>query len=175
MKDLLETRLELLKTNLFLIDMIDRWSEEDSKRYDELSKEISLLGVLNNEASIDNNKKIGDSIDLAFLVLGKKEKVDISNIKIIDNIPYESENKYSAVFYEKDGETYCTVKGSLEKVNSFCSSINLKNDTDLDEQNESLASRGYRVIALANGKVEKKENKKAVKISKKQRKVEDAE
>lgn len=40
MKDLLETRLELLKTNLFLIDMIDRWSEEDSKRYDELSKEI---------------------------------------------------------------------------------------------------------------------------------------
>ena len=123
---------------------------------DELSKEISMLGVLNNEATIDNDKKIGDSIDLAFLVLGKKEKIDISDIKIIDNIPYESENKYSAVFYEKDGEMYCTVKGSLEKVNSFCTSINLKNDADLEEQNESLASRGYRVIALANGKVEKK-------------------
>ena len=123
---------------------------------DELSKEISMLGVLNNEATIDNDKRIGDSIDLAFLVLGKKEKTDISNIKIIENIPYESENKYSAVFYEKDGEVYCTVKGSLEKVNSFCTSINLKNDADLEEQNESLASRGYRVIALANGKVEKK-------------------
>jgi len=123
---------------------------------DDLSKEISMLGVLNNEATIDNDKRIGDSIDLAFLVLGKKEKVDISDIKIIDNIPYESENKYSAVFYEKEGETYCTVKGSLEKVNSFCTSINLKNDADLEEQNESLASRGYRVIALASGKVEKK-------------------
>lgn len=43
MKDLLEKRLELLKTNLFLIDMIDRWSEEDSKRYDELSKEIKEI------------------------------------------------------------------------------------------------------------------------------------
>ena len=125
-----------------------------------ISKEISTLGVLNNEATIDKNKRIGDSIDLAFLVLGKKEKVDISNIKIIDNIPYESENKYSAVFYEKDGEAYCTVKGSLEKVNSFCTSINLKNDADLEEQNESLASRGYRVIAIANGKVEKKSNYK---------------
>ena len=127
---------------------------------DELSKEISMLGVLNNEATIDDEKRIGDSIDLAFLVLGKKEKVDISEIKIIDNIPYESENKYSAVFYEKDGETYCTVKGSLEKVNSFCTSINLKNDADLEEQNESLASRGYRVIALASGKVEKKNSYK---------------
>ena len=39
-------------------------------------------------------------------------------------------------------------------------SINLKNDADLEEQNESLASRGYRVIALANGKVEKKNNYK---------------
>ena len=125
---------------------------------DELSKEISLLGVLNNEATIDNDKRIGDSIDLAFLVLGKKEQVDINDIKIIDNIPYESENKYSAVFYEKDGEVYCTVKGSLEKVNSFCTSINLKNDADLEEQNESLASRGYRVIALASGKVEKKKS-----------------
>jgi len=125
---------------------------------DELSKEIALLGVLNNEASIDNEKRIGDSIDLAFLVLGKKEKVDISDIKIIDNIPYESENKYSAVFYEKDGEVYCTVKGSLEKVSSFCKIVNLKNDADLEEQNESLASRGYRVIAIANGKVEKKKS-----------------
>ena len=127
---------------------------------DELSKEISMLGVLNNEATIDKDKRIGDSIDLAFLVLGKKEKVDISDIKIIDNIPYESENKYSAVFYEKDGETFCTVKGSLEKINSFCTSINLKNDADLEEQNESLASRGYRVIAIANGKVEKKNSYK---------------
>ena len=124
---------------------------------DELSKEISLLGVLNNEASIEDGKRIGDSIDIAFLILGEKENVDTSNIKILEMIPYESENKYSAVFYEKDGEVYCTVKGSLEKVKSFTSKINLKNDADLEEQNESLASRGYRVIALANGKVKKQD------------------
>jgi len=121
------------------------------------TKEISLLGVLNNEASITNNKRIGDSIDIAFLVLGEKENIDISNIKIIDRIPYESENKYSAVFYEKDGDVYCTVKGSLEIVNSFCTKINLDDEANLDKQNETLAGLGYRVIALANGKVKKQD------------------
>ena len=125
---------------------------------DELSKEIAFLGTINNEAYIDKKKKIGDSIDIAFLVLGKKENVNIKDIKIIDRIPYESENKYSAVFYEKDGHVYCTVKGSLEKVNSFCGHINLDKKADLNSQNESLASRGFRVIAIANGRVKKKDN-----------------
>ena len=121
------------------------------------AKEIALYGTLNNEATIDGDKRIGDSIDIAFLVLGKKIGVDTDKIKILEIIPYESENKYSAVFYEIDGKTYCTVKGSLEKVKEFCGSINLVSDnissTLLEEQNESLAKNGYRVIAVANGKV----------------------
>ena len=50
-------------------------------------------------------KNIGDSIDIAFLVLGEKLKLKINDIEILETIPYESENKYSAVFYKKDGET----------------------------------------------------------------------
>ena len=127
----------------------------------EQAKEIALYGVLNNEASIDGNKRIGDSIDLAFLVLGKKMNIDTKNIKILETIPYESENKYSAVFYEMDGKCYCTVKGSLEKVKEFCNKINLISDdistNILDNQNELLAKDGYRVIALANGEIKKQE------------------
>lgn len=127
----------------------------------EYAKEIALYGTLNNEASIDNNKHMGDSIDIAFLILGKKMDIDAHDIKTLEIIPYESENKYSAVFYEKDGEVYCTVKGSLEKVKEFCSSINLIDDdinsSILENQNEKLASDGYRVIALANGKIKKQD------------------
>jgi len=127
----------------------------------ELAEEIALLGVLNNEASIDNNKFVGDSMDIAFLVLGKKMGIKTDNIKTLEIIPYESENKYSAVFFEKDGETYCTVKGSLEVVKSFCNKINLNkekiNSDYLDEQNVLLASDGYRVIALASGKIKKQD------------------
>lgn len=125
----------------------------------ENAKEIALYGVLNNEATIDDNKRIGDSIDLAFLVLGKKMNINTDNINIIETIPYESENKYSAVFYEENGKYYCTVKGSLEKIKEFCNKINLIN-TDmntniLEQQNEELAKDGYRVIALATGEIEK--------------------
>ncbi len=118
------------------------------------AKEIAFYGVLNNEAIIENDKRMGDSIDLAFLVLGKKMNIDISNVNILETIPYESENKYSAVFYEIDNKCYCTVKGSLEKVNSFCNKVNFIEHADnLDNQNQELAKNGYRVIALANGEI----------------------
>ena len=127
----------------------------------EYAKEIALLGTINNEAVFTKEDCIGDSIDLAFLVLGKKCNVNDSNINIIDSIPYESEKQYSAVFYEKGGEVFCTIKGSLEKVSKFCDKINfLKtyNIQKIEEQNELLSKDGYRVISLANGKVEKKDH-----------------
>ena len=125
------------------------------------AREIAMLGVINNESDVDEHQTVGDSIDIAFKVLGKKMGIETHTIKNLEIIPYESENKYSAVFYEKDGETYCTVKGSLEVVKSFCGDINLVNDklssNILEEQNERLAKDGYRVIALANGKIKKQE------------------
>lgn len=118
------------------------------------ARKIALYGVLNNEASINKKEMTGDSIDLAFLVLGEKLRVKTSNIKIVETIPYESENKYSAVFYEQDGDYYCTIKGSFEVVCAACDrEINQK---QLSQQNEQLAADGYRVIALANGKVSSK-------------------
>ncbi len=127
------------------------------------AEEVGLLGVLNNEASIDDNQLLGDSIDIAFLVLGKKLGVKKDGIKILETIPYESENKYSAVFYEKNGEVYCTAKGSLEVIEDFSKEINFshgnsKDFANLNQQNDDLARDGYRVIALANGKVPRKDH-----------------
>lgn len=125
-----------------------------------LAKEISLLGAINNEAIYSDGKVLGDPIDIAFKVLAKKLDVYDDEIKYIETIPYESENKYSALFYEKNGEVYCTIKGSLEVVKSFCKKVNLVkygiNSEELDKQNEALASNGYRVIAIANGKIKKR-------------------
>lgn len=127
------------------------------------AKEIVTLGVINNEAKFSKNELIGDSIDLAFLVLGEKLKVKTSSYEILEIIPYESQNKYSAVFYKYNNEVYCTVKGSLEVVSKLCNSINLVNSKDfknVEKQNEYLSSDGYRVIAIANGKIKEKESYK---------------
>ena len=126
------------------------------------AKYISKLGVLNNEASLkkvkDDYEYFGDSIDIAFLALGQKSQINIDDIEITNRINYESENKYSAVFYKENGNNYCTVKGSLEKVLEFCTTMKVNNKNKkldiekIKKQHEDLASSGYRVIALASGK-----------------------
>ena len=115
-------------------------------------KELSYLGLLNNEAKLEKNdtgwESFGDSIDIAFLSLAKKLHLD-NHSQIVERIPYESENQYSAVFYQKDNVLHCTVKGSLEKVMSFSE----KNEQYIND-NIDLSSRGFRVIALADGIVD---------------------
>ena len=120
------------------------------------AKELALLGFINNEATFIDNEYAGDSIDIAFLVLGNKMNVSKKGISILSTIPYESSNKYSAVFYEKGGKRYCTVKGSIEKVLGFSTKMNglsRFNDSKIQQQNELLCGEGYRVIGIANGEV----------------------
>lgn len=126
------------------------------------AKYISMLGMINNEAMLEKGKKswdfFGDSIDVAFLALAKKLELE-NNYKELAEIPYESEKKYSAIFYKKDDKVYCTAKGSLEVILDFCSKsydngrlVKLKK-AEILKQNEMLASLGYRVIALCDGEV----------------------
>ena len=129
---------------------------------------LCLLGVLNNEATLDIEngtwRYLGDSIDVAFLSLGRKAQVSLDGVSIIKKIPYESENKYSAVFYQKNGNLHFTVKGSIEKVMEFCNQMRKDGQVvpiDIEyllKQNEAYASKGYRMIALADGVVEDTED-----------------
>ena len=125
-----------------------------------LVEKIVLHGKLNNEAiKSKKNTYYGDSIDIAFRILAEKNKTYSDEYEIVKTIPYESENKYSAVFYKFNNEIYCTVKGSIEVILSFCNKMSLDNKEvkidykKLKQQNETLSKNGYRVIAIAAGKV----------------------
>ena len=127
------------------------------------AKRIAKLGFINNEAVFEKDingeyKKLGDSIDIAFKVLAQKSGSIVNEDIIIDKIPYESENKYSAVFYKEKSEVRCTAKGSVEVIVDFCKNIKKEEKEKIMNQNEYLASRGYRVIALCDGII--KENSK---------------
>lgn len=142
------------------------YNDNGTIKSSESLEKISLLvesGCINNEATLEkkNNKwiKTGDMIDVAFLALGLKYKMDINNLSKVDFVPYECENKYSAVKYIKNGKTYCSVKGSTEVILSFCDKmivngkkVNIDKEK-ISRQNEQLAREGYRVIALATSKV----------------------
>lgn len=131
------------------------------------AKYIATLGVVNNESMLEKVKgkwdKFGDSIDIAFLALGRKLGIKSSEFKKVSDIPYESENKYSAVFYKIDNDVLCTAKGSVEVILDFCKysyedgeKVKLNKEKIL-KQNEELASNGYRVIAICDGDVPLKE------------------
>lgn len=131
------------------------------------AKYLSTLGRINNDALLELDHKkwktFGDSIDIAFLALARKLDVYDINYSKITEIPYESEKKYSAIFYNKEDKICCTAKGSIEVIIDFCSceyrrGKRVKIDKEkLIKQNESLAASGYRVIALCDGKVPSKE------------------
>ena len=124
-------------------------------------KFISKLGVINNEAVLEQKDNqfitFGDTIDIALLALGLKANVNKDDIEVISRIPYESINKYSAVFYKEGNEIHCTAKGSIEKILEFSKYMMVGNKKEqinreyLLKQNEQLASQGYRVIALCDG------------------------
>ena len=135
---------------------------EGNKKYLDRAKEIALMGLLNNEAGIECVEDIwtsyGDSIDIAFLTLARKADVDYGHNQIVGGIPYESENKYSSVFYQNEENTYVTCKGAVDKLLDFCTEMYDGNKIvridkkAISKQNEDLASKGYRVIAVANSK-----------------------
>ena len=129
-------------------------------KYIKRCREIALMGYLNNEAGIEYGDIMtshGDSIDIAFLTLANKFNIT-TDCEIVGRIPYESENKYSAVFYKNDGINV-TVKGAIDVLLDMCNSMYDGNDIvhinkeKLLKQNEQLASQGYRVIALGTNSV----------------------
>lgn len=129
--------------------------------------ELCLMGVINNEAALNLNGKewtsYGDSIDVAFLALGYKAKVieDSNSLEVFNSIPYESINKYSAVFF-RNGKKYCTAKGSVEKILELSNKMLIDGkEVNVDKeaiikQNEKLASEGFRVIAICRKELEDK-------------------
>ncbi|MDZ7782906.1 MAG: HAD-IC family P-type ATPase [Halioglobus sp.] len=126
-------------------------------------RELCVTGLLANESHLDYAGgewvSDGDIVDVAFLVLGKKLGLSLSEIRRrqqqIDLIPYESERAFSGSLNEAGGERFLYVKGSPEKVLSMCRAMACgESDKPIDRlaltrQFESLAEQGYRVIALA--------------------------
>lgn len=128
-------------------------------------KQLALLAILANEGSLSQEdgewKHHGDAMDVAFLAMGFKLDLNPAEIRgqvrMTGEIPYESERKFSAAFYEKDGIVGVVAKGAVETILDFCGEM-LEDGapTPLDRvrverQAGALAEKGLRVLAVAGG------------------------
>ena len=72
-------------------------------------------------------------------------------------IPYESERKFSAVFYEKEGARHVAAKGAVETILDFCTRMVQDggqgdlNREGIERQAEEMAEKGLRVPGVAGG------------------------
>lgn len=89
------------------------------------------IALLANEAQlkkVDNNwEHQGDAMDVALLGLGYKVGVDPKQLRdetsSLDVIPYESQRKFSGVFYEVNENIMVGVKGAVETILGFCETM----------------------------------------------------
>lgn len=108
-------------------------------------------------------------MDVAFLALGYKMGLEPNKVRhdfsLAGTIPYESERKYSAAFYNKNGKVLIAAKGAVEVILSFCdeamdsgvrSRLNLE---AVEARALLLATEGYRVLGVAGGEFDRFEKK----------------
>ncbi|MGM0951856.1 MAG: cation-translocating P-type ATPase [Pseudomonadota bacterium] len=129
----------------------------------ETLRELCVAGVLANESHLDYSGgewvSQGDIVDIAFLVMAKKLDMSITDLRTrqeqVALIPYESEKAYSGVVNRVGDQTVIYAKGSPEKMLAMCNRMaTSEGSTEIDKpalesQFTELASRGYRIIALA--------------------------
>jgi magnesium-transporting ATPase (P-type) len=126
---------------------------------------LSELAVLANEGSLaqENGEWVyyGDAMDIAFLAMSYKLGLSPEDVKaknsLVGMIPYESERKYSAVFYNHEGIISVAVKGAVETILDYCKLTESAGDQSnlrreqIEKQAETMANQGYRVLAVAGG------------------------
>lgn len=125
---------------------------------------LCLAGLLANESQLDYSGgewvSDGDIVDIAFLVLAKKLGLSLTehrnSHRQIDLVPYESEQAFSASLNVSGDQHYLYVKGSPEKLLAMCRFMAGPDGPEpidnarIEAQFESLARRGYRIMALAH-------------------------
>ena len=135
----------------------------------ERKRRLILNAMIANEGHLarDNGswKHHGDAMDIALLALGFKAGLEPASVETesgkLDAIPYESEKKYSAAFYRDGEQVKIAAKGATETILGFAGHmLTAEGVVSIDraiveKSADELAARGYRVLAVAEGDVEK--------------------
>lgn len=123
---------------------------------------LALAGILCNEADLHHRDGTwvwrGDSVDIALLSFGHKlglvRETVLRNFPQINEIPFEPEHQFAATFHQVNGAAVVFVKGAPERVLSMCAEMEAPNARrDLESIAIEMAEQGYRVLALAEGKL----------------------
>ncbi|WP_210191078.1 HAD-IC family P-type ATPase [Aurantimonas sp. 22II-16-19i] len=118
------------------------------------ARALARSAALCNDADFDPDggpeRRSGDTVDLAFLVLAIKEGLDPGALRKtarrLADRPFSAERKYAASLNDHGDERLMHVKGAAEVIVPLCQAVDGETVLMLAEE---MASRGYRVLAVA--------------------------
>lgn len=136
-------------------ELSSRQFKFEKHKNEELSR-LALAMVLCNEAELrkqnDEWTWSGDSVDIALLTLAAKAgfvQADVvSHYQLVEQIPFESENQFSAVCYDSPHGRFVVAKGAPEKILDMCRELTVSERSSWERISQDLASRGFRVLAI---------------------------
>ena len=134
---------------------------------DDMLESLCQAALLANEGFLGRRDGAwvhhGDAVDVALLVLAHKAGVVKAEIETsylpLKEIPYESEQGFSASLNQVDGRQQAFVKGALERLLPMCEEIATPTGPQpllaeqANRQAQQLAEQGYRVLAFAKGDI----------------------
>lgn len=100
----------------------------------------------------------GDTVDVALLSmarkLGRNRAALLDLYPEVSRIPFEPELRFAASYHKVNGETMVFVKGAPEQVLDMCAlQEHSSKSRALAKTAASMAERGYRVLAVAEGSI----------------------
>ena len=130
-----------------------------------LLERLSLASILSNDAYLGMHDHqwmhYGDAVDVALLVMSHKAGIvkaqTINAFPEVGVLPFESERLFSASLNQIGDRRCMFAKGAFEKLLPMCTAMALPGQditidiSSLEQQANDLASRGFRVIAIATG------------------------
>ena len=149
---------------------VTHFLNSDLKKYESIDKiennlkDIVLISLVYNNASYYDNKIIGGNItDRAILKFTNvKEK---NKYEIIDNVPFDSKNKYSSTTIKYNNENIYLIKGAPEVILKKCefyfdvggNKKFLRKKLIIEDNLKKLTKEGNRIIAFASSKENSKQ------------------
>jgi Ca2+-transporting ATPase len=119
---------------------------------DPAGQRLLLAGAHASELPAGNSEGLsGDAVDLAFFASAAIHGWGSgpAHGPLAGRIPYEPERRFAAAFYESEDALLAYVKGAPETVASLCADAG----TEALAAAEQMSAAGYRVIAVAAGRV----------------------
>jgi Ca2+-transporting ATPase len=136
-----------------------------------LHEKLFFISVLCNDAIIDEQKEIGDPLEIALLNWVQENNYNVNQVRTnyerIDEEAFSPETKLMATLNQNDSRFFICVKGAIEELIKKCDQvvgekgIEHLNEKQIDSwlgQADELAMEGIRVLAFAYKESESKED-----------------